>query len=82
MKKRLKDVKDKDKFGKYTFGDIELWIESTKDGVILICVPEELVSDLRKWYHSALIHPGLITCTIQYERIITGRAWLMISRIT
>ena len=29
-----------------------------KNGVNLIYVPDKLVIDLLKWYHSALIHPG------------------------
>ena len=57
--RRLKDDKDKDKFGKKTFGYVELWTESMEDGVTLIYVPDKSVADLLKWYHSALIHPGI-----------------------
>jgi len=56
--RRLKDEKDRDIFGKKTFGDIKLWTESVKDGIILLCVLKKLVTDLLKWYHSALIHSG------------------------
>ena len=58
LHKRLKDGNDKDKFGKKTFEYVEIWTESMKHRVNLIYVPEKLVIDLLKWYHSALINPG------------------------
>ena len=58
LNRRLVDEDHKDKFGKKTFGDVEVWLESINDGVRLIYVLEKLVIDLLKWYHSALIHLG------------------------
>ena len=76
LHRRLKDKKDKDRFGKKTFGDIALWTESMKDGVSLIYVPEKLVTDLVKWYHSTLIHPGTdrMHNTVRYHYYWKGMA--------
>ena len=58
LNKRLKDGNDNEKFGKKTFGEVEIWTQSMENGVNLNYVPEKLVIDLLKWYHFALIHPG------------------------